>query len=56
MAKSGKEGTASNQRRFGLEGHRFETHGPFSVESPLKSALPLVICIDNINSGVRCID
>ena len=49
---------AANWRRSGLQGHRFETQcqqGLFAVESPLKCTLPLVICINNINSCVRCI-
>ena len=58
MAKSYKEGTAANQRRYGSEGHMFKTRcqqGLFTAESPLKSTLPLVICIHNINSCVICI-
>ena len=59
MAKSCKKGMASNRRRSGSEGHRFKTRcqqGLFAVASPLiKCTLPLVICIHNISSCVRCI-
>ena len=59
MAKSSKEGMAANQRKSGSEGHRFETRcqqGLFAVDSPLKSTVPLVICIHNINSCVGLVD
>ena len=58
MAKSCQCGTAANQRRSGSEGHRFVSwcqQGLFTVESPLKCTLPLMIWIHNINSCVRCI-
>ena len=45
------------KKRSGLESHSFETwcqHGPFLVESPLKSTPPLKNWI-NINSCERCI-
>ena len=51
-----KEGSAANRRRYGLECNRFETRCQqwlFTVESPLKCTLPLVICMHNINSCVR---
>ena len=59
MGKSCKEGTTTNQRRSGSEGHRVEIwcqQGLFAVESLLKCPLPLVICIHNVNSCLRCID
>ena len=46
------EGTAANRKRSWLEGHRFETRrqqGLLSMESLLKSTLPLDICVQNIN-------
>ena len=58
MAKSSEEGAAANQRRSGLEGHRFKIwyqQGLFTAESPLKSILPLGICLHKSNSCVRCI-
>ena len=48
----------TNRRRPGSESHGFETQCQqelFSVEFPLKSSLPLVICMHNIDSCVRCI-
>ena len=57
MAKSCKEGLAAKQRRSGSEGHRFQLWCQqvlFTVESLLKSTLPLVICLNN--NSLRCID
>ena len=51
-------GTAANRRRSRSEGQKFKTwcqQGLFTVESLLKCTRPLVICIHNINSCVRCI-
>ena len=45
-------------RRSGSEGYKFKTRcrqGLFTAQSPLKSTLPLEICIQEINSSVRCI-
>ena len=59
VAKSCKEGTATKQRRSGSKGCRFKTWCQevlFIVKSALKSTLPLVICLHNNNSWVRCID
>ena len=58
MAKSCTEGTATNQRRSGWEGHGFETQRQqrlFTVESLLKSTFTLMICIHNIISCVKWI-
>ena len=44
------EGGAAKQRRFGLEGRRFETRlqqGILTVESLTKYILPLAICMHN---------
>ena len=58
VAKSCKEGTATKQRRSGSKGCKFKIWCQevlFTVESLLKSTLPLVICLHNNNSWVRCI-
>lgn len=58
MATSCKEDMARNQRESGSEGHIFKTRcqqGFFTLESLLKYPLPVVIYIQNNNSGVRCI-
>ena len=52
MAKSCKEGMAAKQRRSGSEGHRFKIwcqQELITAESLLKSTIPLVICVHNIN-------
>ena len=51
-------GTAANWTRSGSQGHRFKTRCQQRVsaaKSSLKSALLLVICINNFNSCVRWI-
>ena len=57
MANCCKQDMAANQRRSESEGHRFKTwsqQGLFTAESPLTSALLLVICLQNISVYVRC--
>ena len=56
--KTCKEGTATNQRRSGSEGHRFETlweQGLFTMESPLKIYLSSRDMYTDIKSCARSI-
>ena len=58
MATSCKEGKAAKQRRSGSKGSILKTRFQqwiFTAESPLKSALPLVIRDHNINSCEKSI-
>ena len=55
MAASCKEVTAANQRSGRWHIRTSVPAKTFTVESPRNSTFPLVICMHNINSCVRCI-